>query len=103
MPWPLTRPTPPRATSPPARGSGAPAWRRWPGPARWTLGVAAPGERMDGGTQLALPLDLPAAPRLRELSDWESLLADYGTTGVTLGTHALELLRPSLPDAVTSA
>ena len=59
---------------------------------------------MDGGTQLALPLDLPAAPRLRELSDWESLLADYGTTGVTLGTHALELLRPSLPaDAVTSA
>jgi error-prone DNA polymerase len=72
--------------------------------ALWQLGVAAPGERMDGGTQLALPLDLPAAPRLRELSDWESLLADYGTTGVTLGTHALELLRPSLPaDAVTSA
>ena len=72
--------------------------------ALWQLGVAAPGERMDGGTQLALPLDLPAAPRLRELSDWESLLADYGTTGVTLGAHALELLRPSLPaDAVTSA
>jgi error-prone DNA polymerase len=72
--------------------------------ALWQLGVAAPGERMDGGTQLALPLDLPAAPALRELSDWESLLADYGTTGVTLGAHALELLRPSLPaDAVTSA
>ena len=31
--------------------------------ALWQLGVAAPGERMDGGTQLALPLDLPAAPR----------------------------------------
>ncbi|MFL5888349.1 MAG: DNA polymerase III subunit alpha [Solirubrobacteraceae bacterium] len=65
--------------------------------ALWQLGIAAPGERMDGGTQLALPLDLPAAPRLRELSDWESLLADYGTTGVTLNAHALELLRPTLP------
>jgi error-prone DNA polymerase len=72
--------------------------------ALWQLGVAAPGERMDGGTQLALPLDLPAAPRLRELNDWESLLADYGTTGVTLGAHPLELLRPTLPaEAVTSA
>jgi error-prone DNA polymerase len=72
--------------------------------ALWQLGVAAPGERMDGGTQLALPLELPAAPKLRELSEWESLLADYGTTGVTLGAHPLELLRPSLPaGAVTSA
>jgi error-prone DNA polymerase len=72
--------------------------------ALWQLGVAAPGERMDGGTQLALPFDLPSAPALRELSAWESLLADYGTTGVTLGAHALELLRPTLPtDAVTSA
>ena len=72
--------------------------------ALWQLGVAAPGERIDGGTQLALPLDLPAAPGLRELNDWESLLADYGTTGVTLGAHPLELLRPTLPaEAVTSA
>jgi error-prone DNA polymerase len=72
--------------------------------ALWQLGVAAPGERIDGGTQLALPLDLPAAPRLRELNDWESLLADYGTTGVTLGAHPLELLRPTLPaEAVSSA
>jgi error-prone DNA polymerase len=71
--------------------------------ALWQLGVAAPGERIDGGTQLALPLDLPTAPRLRELSDWESLLADYGTTGVTLNAHALELLRPTLPaGSVTS-
>ena len=61
--------------------------------ALWQLGVAAPGERMDGGTQLALPLDVPAAPALNALSEWESLLADYGTTGVTLGAHALELLR----------
>jgi error-prone DNA polymerase len=72
--------------------------------ALWQLGVAAPGEGVDGGTQLALPLELPTAPALRELSDWDSLLADYGTTGVTLGTHALALLRPALPaDAVTSA
>jgi error-prone DNA polymerase len=75
--------------------------------ALWQLGVAAPGEGVDGGTQLALPLELPGAPALRELSEWDSLLADYGTTGVTLGAHALKLLRAdgaALPaDAVTSA
>ena len=35
-------------------------------------------------TQLALPLDLPAPPKLRELSAWEAMLADYGTTGLTV-------------------
>ena len=53
--------------------------------------------------QLALPLDLPAPPALRELSAWEEMLADYGTTGLTVRTHPLALLRRRLPaDAVTS-
>jgi error-prone DNA polymerase len=65
--------------------------------------VATPGRKVPGGTQLALPLDLPAPPQLRRLSAWESLLADYGTTGLTAGTHPIELLRDRLPaDAVTS-
>jgi error-prone DNA polymerase len=53
--------------------------------------------------QLALPLDLPAPPELRDFSPWESMLADYGTTGLTVRSHPLALLRGRLPaDAVTS-
>jgi error-prone DNA polymerase len=79
-----------------------------PGAARrvalWQLGVVTPGRRVPGGTQLALPLDLPAPPRLRELSEWERMLADYAATGLTTGTHPLALLRERLAgDIVTSA
>ncbi len=71
--------------------------------ALWQLGVATPGRKVPGGTQLALPLDLPAPPRLRDLSSWESMLADYGTTGLTARTHPMALLRARLPaGAVTS-
>jgi error-prone DNA polymerase len=71
--------------------------------ALWQLGVAASGKGVPGGVQLALPLDLPAPPRLRELSGWESMVADYGTTGLTVHSHPLALLRPRLsPDVVTS-
>ena len=34
------------------------------------------------------------APALRELGAWERMLADYGSTGVTLREHPLELMRP---------
>jgi error-prone DNA polymerase len=82
-----------------------------PGPAEdrrrqalWTLGVAVPGVPVADGTQLALPLELHAGPELRALSAWERMLADYGSTGVTLREHPLELLRPVLPaDLRTSA
>ncbi|MGB9184720.1 MAG: error-prone DNA polymerase [Solirubrobacteraceae bacterium] len=71
--------------------------------ALWQLGVAAPGRRVPGGTQLTLPLDLPAPPVLRPLSDWEAMLADYGTTGLTVGSHPLALLRPRLPAAAVTS
>jgi error-prone DNA polymerase len=71
--------------------------------ALWQLGVAAPGRRVPGGTQLTLPLDLPAPPVLRPLSDWEAMLADYGTTGLTVGSHPLALLRPRLPAAAITS
>ena len=71
--------------------------------ALWQLGVMAPGRTVPGGTQLALPLDLPAPPSLRDLTEWEAMLADYGTTGLTTGTHPLALLRERMaPDTVTS-
>jgi error-prone DNA polymerase len=65
--------------------------------ALWQLGVAAPGERVREGTQQALPLEVPAAPELRTLDRWEGMVADYATTGLTLGPHPLKLLRPALP------
>jgi error-prone DNA polymerase len=71
--------------------------------ALWQLGVAAPGHDVPGGTQLALPLDLPAPPRLRTLSKWEAMLADYSSTGLTTRSHPMALLRERMPDgAVTS-
>jgi len=76
--------------------------------ALWLLGVAAPGVPVGVGekvgTQLALPLDLHDAPDLRELGVWDRLLADYGSTGVTLREHPMELMRLDLPShAITSA
>jgi error-prone DNA polymerase len=81
-------------------GPPAPANRRI---ALWQLGVATPGHNVPGGTQLALPLELPAPPSLRELSSWETMLADYSSAGLTTRTHPLALLRERLPaDTVTS-
>jgi error-prone DNA polymerase len=65
--------------------------------ALWQLGVAVPGVPVAEGTQLALPLEPHAGPELRALSAWERMLADYGSTGVTLREHPLELMRPGLP------
>ena len=71
--------------------------------ALWQLGVAAPGRKVPGGTQLALPLDLPSPPPLRQLTGWESMLADYGSTGLTTHTHPLALLRERLPSGAVSS
>ncbi|HEY4812134.1 MAG TPA: error-prone DNA polymerase, partial [Solirubrobacteraceae bacterium] len=81
--------------------------------ALWQLGIAArahavdEGSRagIDGSVQLALPLGLPQAPRLRKLGRWQKLIADYSTSGVTIGDHAMAILRPRLtvPKLVTSA
>jgi error-prone DNA polymerase len=72
--------------------------------ALWLLGVSAPGVTVAGGTQLALPVEPGEAPELRELTPWERLIADYGSTKVTLHEHPMELMRPDLgAGLVTSA
>ena len=90
----------------PAGASELPTTARSPSARRialWQLGVASPGRAVPGGVQLALPLDLPAPPTLRALSAWESMAADYATSGLTTHVHPLALLRDDLPaDAVTS-
>jgi error-prone DNA polymerase len=67
--------------------------------ALWQLGLAAPAEPVGDGeesVQLALPLELARAPRLRPLGRWQRLIADYSTSGVTVGEHAMAILRPQL-------
>jgi error-prone DNA polymerase len=64
--------------------------------ALWQLGIAASAETVDEGTQLALPLELPSTPQLRRLGRWQQLIADYSTSGVTIGDHALAILRKRL-------
>ena len=65
--------------------------------ALWQLGVVAPGHGAgEEGTQLSLPLDLPAAPSLEPLEGWPAMIADYASTGLTTGTHPLGLLRDEL-------
>jgi error-prone DNA polymerase len=73
--------------------AGSEALRRL---ALWQLGIAAPGRAAGRDTQLALPLELPSAPRLRPLSRWQRLLADYAATGITVGDHVMAALRPRL-------
>jgi error-prone DNA polymerase len=77
--------------------------------ALWQLGLATPGRTVgagcEAGVQLALPLELPAPPALRPLSRWHGVIADYETSGVTVGDHAMAVLRKRLtaPELVTSA
>ena len=66
-------------------------------PALWRLGAAAPAHAAGaGGTQLSLGLELPAAPELAPLDDWDAMIADYATTGLTVDRHPLRLLREGL-------
>ena len=68
--------------------------------ALWRVGVSGRGRAAGDGTQLALPLEPPPPPELEPLSEWGELIADYRSTGVALGKHPLELLRPGLDPSV---
>jgi error-prone DNA polymerase len=72
-------------------------------PALWEVGGSARAARTDDGAQLALPLDGSPTPPLPELGPWERIVADYRTTGMTLGSHPMELLRRNLPAEVLTS
>jgi error-prone DNA polymerase len=71
----------------------------------WEVGVVPrPRSVGEGNRQLALPLDPTAAvPELPRQTQWEELLADYRMTGLSIGPHPLELLRPHLPTGTLSS
>jgi error-prone DNA polymerase len=82
------------------RGTGAISPRRL---VLWQLGIATPGRGVPGGVQLALPLDLPAPPKLRGLSAWDAMLADYASTSLTVNEHPIALLRDRMPTHVATS
>jgi error-prone DNA polymerase len=93
----------PGAASASPSPSPSPSARRT---ALWRLGIAAPAFAAgDDGTQLALPIDLPEAPALAPVAEWDAMIADYATTGLTVHRHPLRLLRDGLraQGAVSSA
>ena len=73
-------------------------------PALWEAGAASRATRTADGTQLALPLEGVPVPPLPPFGPWEKAVADYRMTGMTLGEHPMELMRPQLDEgALTSA
>ncbi len=78
-------------------GGAAPLWR---------LGVARGRGRTGSGRRAARAAARAsrAAPALAEQTPWERVMADYGSQGMSLDEHPLELLRPGLdPATVTCA
>jgi error-prone DNA polymerase len=66
--------------------------------ALWQLGLATPAQITPAGEQLALDLPLVQAPSLPALGDWEKMIADYSTTGISVEQHPLQLLRARLTE-----
>ena len=73
----------------------------------WRLGFAPRSVSVGSAgaeRQLALPLEpTTETPELREQTPWERMLADYRTTGLSVGLHPLTLLRPHLPPEAASS
>jgi error-prone DNA polymerase len=72
-------------------------------PALWEAGGASRATRTDDGAQLALPLASSPPPPLPALGPWDRIVADYRTTGMTLGDHPMTLMRAQLgPEVLAS-
>jgi error-prone DNA polymerase len=70
----------------------------------WQLGLASRPRSAGGGNrQLTLPLEPTVeTPDFPAQTEWERMLADYRATGLSVGPHPLELLRPHLLGKVLS-
>ncbi|HEX5166940.1 MAG TPA: OB-fold nucleic acid binding domain-containing protein, partial [Thermomicrobiales bacterium] len=75
----------------------------------WQLGLFMPDKRLGRKNQPAdrqLALDLPTEQdmvTLREMTDWERMIADYDILGLSSRYHPLALLRPILPRGLARA
>jgi error-prone DNA polymerase len=71
--------------------------------ALWEAGGAGTGRRHGEDVQMALPLEPPRAPELKPLGDWERLIANYHSVGMTLDAHPLGLMRDDLDAEIRSS
>ena len=69
-------------------------------PALWAVRWGCAGRSHRRGAQLALCARRFPTPPLPPLGPWDRIVADYRTTGMTLGKHPMELLREELPPGV---
>jgi error-prone DNA polymerase len=75
----------------------------------WQLGLFMPDKRVGSVKQPSawqLALDLPTGQdmvTLREMTDWERMIADYDVLGMSSRYHPIGLLRPVLPDGLVRA
>ena len=65
--------------------------------ALWSSGWRCPAARCRRAPSSPFRSSRTRRPSCERSSAWERMLADYGSTGVTLREHPLELMRPSLP------
>jgi error-prone DNA polymerase len=72
--------------------------------ALWQAGAAGTGVRHGEDVQMALPLQPPQMPRLEPLNEWERMIADYRSLGMTLNEHPMGLMREDLePETLCSS
>jgi error-prone DNA polymerase len=77
-------------------GAWAPAAGNGRREALWEAGGAGTGVRHGSDLQMALPLDPPRAPELKPLDEWQRMIADYRSIGITLDEHPMGLMREDL-------
>ncbi len=64
--------------------------------ALWQAGARRGWGAAGEDVQMALPLEPPRAPALEPLGEWGRAIADYRSTGMTLGEHPMALMRADL-------
>jgi error-prone DNA polymerase len=72
--------------------------------ALWQAGGTGTGVRHGENVQMALPLQAPQPPWLEPLDEWERMIADYRSLGMTLDEHPMGLMREDLdPETLRSS
>jgi error-prone DNA polymerase len=71
----------------------------------WELPLhrAPAGAGAEGAVQLALALDASPTPALPRMTEWERMVSDHEAMSLTTGPHPMALLRPTLPDDITTS
>ncbi len=66
----------------------------------WSVGLMPHHPASASGRQLSLAFEQQDTPELDEPESWSRVGAEYGSIGMTLEGHPMELIRPDLPRSV---